>query len=210
MPTFSREPPARGTDHALTLYRVPAGTGRKGIITAADLLGCWTHWWGGRTQPCEDEDCKACSEGMPRRWHAYLSAWTSQPSYHYLLELTRNAIDPLLLYRKDHGTLRGCYYEARRSGPAKNSRLLLTCRPADLAGLQLPPEPNLIHCLAVIWSLPAAAIRIDNADGHTPDTVVSHAVAAAAAQAPTIHKFPTRTNGEAQRLHVLSTDEAAT
>jgi hypothetical protein len=147
---------------------------------------------------------------MPRRWHAYLSAWTSQPAYHYLLELTRNAIDPLLLYRKDHGTIRGCYYEARRSGPAKNSRLLLTCRPADLAGLHLPPEPNLIHCLAVIWSLPAAAIRVAGADDRAAEAVVSHAVATAAATAPTILQSRPRSNGEAPRLHVLAPDEVTT
>jgi hypothetical protein len=209
MPTFSREPPARGTNHALTLYRVPAGAGRKGIITASDLLGCWTHWWGGRTQPCEDEDCKACTEGMPRRWHAYISAWTAQPSYHYLLELTRNAIEPLLDYRKEHGTLRGCYYEARRSGPAKNSRLLLSCRPADLAGLKLPPEPHLIHCLAVIWSIPAEAMRVQNANGRPPETAIDHAAIAAALAAPTIHQGSAATSPRAATLSVFHPDPVA-
>ncbi len=210
MPVFSRQPPPRATDYALTLRRVPAGAGVRGIITTADLLGCWTHWWGGRTQPCEADDCKACSEGMPKRWHAYIAAWSRDPSYHYLLELTRNAVDPLLAYRKDHGTIRGCAYQARRSGPAKNSRLILTCTPADLNGLQLPPEPNLIHCLAVIWSLPAAAIIID-ADGDAPPAATVDAEQAArAAQSPTIVLPTARRNGEAARPRVRTPDEAVT
>jgi len=181
MPTFSHTPPQRGTDFALTLVRVPAGPGRKGIITSTNLVGCYTHWWGGRTQPCEDANCSACKEGMPRRWHAYLAAWTPSPAFHYLLELTRNSIESLMEYHAAQGTLRGCWYEARRAGPARNSRLRLTCRPADLNGLALPQEPNTIACLAIIWSLPSTAIVIADAKSNPQEMEIDNAAAFAGA-----------------------------
>jgi len=197
MPTFSSLPPPRAADFALTLVRVPAGPGRKGILTSSNLVGTYTHWWGGRTQPCEDANCSACKEGMPRRWHAYVSAWTASPSFHYLLELTRSSIEPLIEYRDNHGTLRGCYYEAHRATAARNSRLRLSCRPADTNGLLLPREPNLIKVLAIIWSLPTSAIVIADASANPPEVEIDNAAAFAAATAASVRlpgdgRAPTR------------------
>jgi len=177
MPVLSNHPPTDATPHALTLRRVQPGKPALFVVTSPDLLGCWTHYWGGRTVPCEDSHCRPCLEGMPRRWHAYLGAYGPSTHSACLVELTALACQPLLDYRKAHGTLRGCEVRARRAGQALNSRLIVTCSPADLQGLPLPPPPDLPRCLAVLWSIPHTAFTVSDNDGSIHQAKIAAAVA---------------------------------
>lgn len=158
MPHWTNEPPRDQITHALPIRRTPVHGPLVGIITSEDILGCDTHYWHSRTLPCERPDCPACNEGYPYRWHAYCSVWCPKPAAHIVLELTVQPTEPLLLYRRAQGSLRGCLIEVSRSGSRPNGRVLLRCKPADLTRVQLPSAPNLRSVLAIIWNIAQPAV----------------------------------------------------
>jgi hypothetical protein len=149
----------------MSLRRVKPGKTLVTAITSEDLIGCKTHFWGGRTVPCETPNCKACAEGVPWRWHAYIACYDPGPNEHWLLELTAPAAQKLLEYRSIYGTLRGCKLRAHRANFARNSRLLLETSPLDLTKITLPAAPHLERCMAIIWNLPLPAIRATGQGG---------------------------------------------
>ena len=154
MPIYTNSPPDDPRGHALTLMRVPANGSFSAIITSPDLIGCQTHWFGGRTVPCDSTQCKACEEGVPWRWHAYVSALLGGSRQHVLLEFTAQAAETLVNYRTAHETLRGCYIKAKRHRNRHNGRVLLHCEPHSLEGIALPDAANLPNVLSIIWNLP--------------------------------------------------------
>lgn len=154
MPTFSHDIPDQTHGYSLPIKRTPAYTKLKAIVTSTDLLGCYTHYWHGRTQPCEAPNCEPCENGMPYRWHAYLAAMETQNALHFIFEVTATGAEPFITYRDAHGTLRGCLFQAERWRQKANGRILIQTKPADLTEIQLPDAPNMVTCLATLWSLP--------------------------------------------------------
>lgn len=162
MPNWTNLPPEDTRGKALPLIRTPQGKSLCLIATAENLIGCYTHYWGGRTLPCEAPNCKACDEGQPYRWHGYLAAWNPNLNKQYIFEFTNQAAEEFVLYREHHGTLRGCNFIARRMGSSANAKVEIRTKPADLNVIQLPPEPNVIRAMSMIWGLPIDAIDDNN------------------------------------------------
>jgi hypothetical protein len=154
---WSTTPPPAPQQRPLSLIRVAPGRALSAIITVERAIYLDTHFWHGRTSPCTGLDCEPCSEGCARRSHCYVAVFTAGDHKHLLLELTQTAADPLAEYCTTFGSLRGCWINARRAKPQPNSRIEMTCRPADLAKIQLPREPDLLTALTTIWRLPANA-----------------------------------------------------
>lgn len=196
MPTYQNSPPRDDTGFALTIRRTPPGPPTIGIITCADLIGTNTHFYGGRTIPCETPTCKACSEGHPYRWHSYISALDPKTHQQYILELTAGTTLPLVNYRNAHGSLRGCCFRATRANWAKNSRVTLQLKPADLTDLILPPPPQLDRCLAILWSLPLPALQPTGSGG----LASSHQVASSVTDQITALPFGPYAESLAHRL----------
>jgi hypothetical protein len=158
MPHYTDTPPEPDHRFNLPLRRTPTTGHITAIATTAHLLGTNTHFWGGRTVPCEDPDCEPCRQGIPFRWHAYLGAILTATLEQIIFEVTSHGVDPFIAYRATYGTLRGCLFEAHRQGSCANGRVIIRCRPADLAKLPLPAEPDLVAILAKIWNLPTTAL----------------------------------------------------
>jgi len=178
MPTFSNAPPPADKGTALPIRRTPPGPPTVGIITSNDLIGTNTHFYGGRTVPCESPQCKPCSEGHPYRWHSYIAAVDPKSHEQYILELTAAATHPIVAYRNAHHTLRGCKFRATRANWAKNSRVSIELKPADLTDVILPPPPQLDRCLAILWSLPLPALRPTGSGGMAPSHQVDSEITA--------------------------------
>ena len=151
---FTNTPPADSLGHNLRLVRTPIHGLLKLAATSHDLLGCPTHWWKGRTMPCQKAGCPACDSGAPWRWHAWLAGLLAGSKEHVIFEMTAQATDPLIAFRKANASLRGCILTAQRSKPKTNGRVLLTCAPGDLSKIHLPAPPNLIAALCQIWNIP--------------------------------------------------------
>lgn len=161
MPVWSNDVPQDPRGPAFQLKRTPAGKPIVALITSDDLIGCFTHFWGGHTVPCEGQACEACHNNIPYRWHGYLSAIDTTTRQHFIFEMTAQAADAFKDFRKANGTLRGCLFEARRLRPAANSRVCIRCKPADLREQHLPTAPDLRKCMAIIWGIPDTDAEIN-------------------------------------------------
>jgi len=166
MPNYSHRPPEQPNGPALPIRRTPAYKPLVAIVTSDDLVGCYTHFHKGHTVPCEAPDCEACNDGLPYRWHAYLSAVDRDTGLHFIFECTAQAAENFVTYRDAHGTLRGCCFQAQRLNQRPNGRVIIQTKPYDVAQHRIPNPPEITKCLAILWSLPTPDVY---ADGMNPD-----------------------------------------
>lgn len=169
MPIWSNEVPDDPRGPSLPVRRTPAHGQLIAIATSEDLIGCYTHYFKSRTCPCEGNDCEACREGIPYRWHAYLAAEEARTGLHFIFECTAQAAEHFTEYRKLHGTLRGCLFEARRWNNRPNARICLKVATANLTERRLAKPPDLQRCLEILWNLTPrdAAGHRRNPEKHT-------------------------------------------
>lgn len=158
MPSWSNQLPPTPTHHGYTLKRTPVDRPLKAVATSEDLAVCLTHFWGGRTTPCEKPECPACNAQSPTRAHVYLSALEQATHEHFIFECTSTAALPFAEWLSYHRTLRGCYFTAFRPKRRRNAKVEILCKPIDLAKINLPHPPDLRLAMAVIWQLPGVAI----------------------------------------------------
>ncbi len=173
MLNFQSQPPPDPRGHALDLIRCPASRPIRGIITSDDVLGTRTHYFHGRTLPCDDTSCPACTEGMPWRWHAYVGLFAAGTKNHVLFEMTARAVQPLMQYRKAYGTLRGCQLSAHRANSSHNSKVIIETASADLEMITLPDPPDLLKALSIIWNIEFPALAIDGINKDAPALAVN-------------------------------------
>ena len=172
MPQFSTDPPQDPRGHGLPLKRCPTYSAITAIVTSTNLVGCPTHFYGGRTVPCEEKECEPCLNGVPWRWHAYCSAWSPTNKIHFLFESTRRACDPFIQYRDAHGLLRGCLFKAQRMNGRPNARVYIETKPADLEKVTLPTAPDLELVLSIIWNIPLPSLTTGDSQRKMPQVRV--------------------------------------
>lgn len=160
MPKYTDRPPKDARGPAFPIRRTPPSRPLVAIVTSDNLVGCATHWWKGRTIPCEAPDCEACREQMPWRWHGYFAALNPTTHEHFIFEMTAQAAEPFVEYFDHYDTLRGCMFEAVRIDRKPNGRVTIRCKPADLQKINLPPSPSLTKALSILWNLPPAAVHV--------------------------------------------------
>jgi hypothetical protein len=170
MPTYRKNLPAQGKHQGFDLKRTPETGSLQAIVTSEDLLVCDTHFFHGRTTPCErvindqgntvdDTQCAACVDKIAYRCHVYVSAFDAKRGDHYIFECTANAAKSMEEYRNATGTLRGCVIYATRPKGQKNSKVCIETSSVNLAKVKIPPGPDLIRALAVIWRLPGVGLE---------------------------------------------------
>lgn len=157
-PSWSSNIPQDPRGRAFPLMRTPTIGALVGAITCENLIGCDTHFYGGRTLPCERPNCEACSKGMPFRWHGYVSAVQKKTHLGFIFEFTAQAGDAFDQYRAANGTLRGCRFEARRLHSKPNGRVIILCSSLDQQDFILPEPPDVVACMEIIWNLPAGQV----------------------------------------------------
>jgi len=170
MPTWNTRLPRRGTVNAFELKRCQPTGPTKGIITCNNLLCCDTHYFGGRTIPCErivnehgktidDSRCLACRARQPWRPHAYVSVFNPKLHEHFIFECTDAAAQPLEEYFNANGSLRGCLMNAYRASTRPNGKVTIITSAYDLRNQHLPEPPNIIAALCTLWRLPQTAVN---------------------------------------------------
>lgn len=179
MPTWSNQLPTVQKHMGFDLRRTPQSGSLRAVVTSDDLLVVDTHFFHGRTLPCERNEqgldgqlcagnCPACRESIPYRTHVYISAYQAKNREHFLFECTAHAGKPFAEYRDAAGTLRGCLFDASRPKGAKNSRVAIATATANLASISIPEPPDLIKALSVIWRLPMPAFSASPRDSKPP------------------------------------------
>lgn len=157
---FSSDPPLEPTKYSLPMLRTPAKGKLVLLLTCERELGCYTHYYGGRSTPCTGDGCEACKAGSSMRWHTYVCGIVPKTHEHSLLEITRAAAETLAAYRVKNGTLRGCHLTANRVAERANARLHLELRPYDLATIDLPASANIQAALCNLWGIPTFETEI--------------------------------------------------
>ena len=166
---FSNNPPLEPTKQALPMLRTPANGKLVLLLTCQDLLGCFTHYFGGRSTPCTGDPCEPCQAGSSMRWHGYVCGIVPKTHEHSLLEITRAAAETLAAYRVKNGTLRGCLVIATRVAPRANARLHLELKPYDLSTIDLPASANIQAALCNLWGIPITETQIVHGDLGAPN-----------------------------------------
>lgn len=192
MPQWTDRVPDTENRHAYDLKRTPPDSPLSAIVLSHDLLGCYTHYYGGHTVPCEAPNCPACDDNMPSRWHAYVAAWNPKDHSIFIFETTLKAAQALEAYRDTYGTLRGCFFCASRPKRRRNARVEIQTRPADLTKHNLPEPIDLKRALAVIWQLPPTVLETPSAEHSTPTVTPCRAVL------DRVHARPPKPNGRPQ------------
>jgi len=153
MPRWTTTPPAETHHTTLPIIRTPARGEFSGLITSPDQIGCPTHYWHGRTIPCEANDCEPCQQGNPWRYHAYLTIWSRKKNEHYLFEFTQQAANKIAEYREKHGTLRGHLLTAHRPSQKPNGRIQILLQPIDLSSIDIPRPVDIQTILLHLWAM---------------------------------------------------------
>jgi hypothetical protein len=159
MPTWLSTLPTVAKGQGYDLKRTPATQPLDGIITCDDLVVTQTHYWGGRTIPCEGETCKACLAIVPARWHVYVTAMNPKTREHFIFECTLQAGEAFAEHSKAHGTLRGCFFRSSRPKMTPNGKVVIATKAADLTKISLPHAPDLKRALCTIWQVPAGPVE---------------------------------------------------
>jgi len=159
MPNWTNALPHEQTKQGYDLKRTPPDKPIRAIVTSDQFHVCWTHFWGGRTRPCEKPECQACEAMSPSRAHCYLSAMDPATRYHFIFECTAAAAWPFEEWITTYATLRGCYFQASRPKRRRNSPVEIITKPIDLTKILLPPAPQIPLAMAVIWQIPATAVH---------------------------------------------------
>ena len=180
MPTWSNQLPTKKKHMGFDIIRTPQSRPIQAIITCDDILVCDTHFWGGRTLPCERKhqeqdgtlsagNCSACNGSVPFRSHVYVSAIDCKSRDHFIFECTAFAAKPLSEYREATGTLRGCVFHAIRPKGQPNSRVVIETNTMNLTKIKLADPPNLKLALTTIWRLPLTGMAIEDQRGRHPE-----------------------------------------
>lgn len=150
-------PPTSDRKSALTLRRTPTAGVIRGTIVSDKMVYVPTHYWGGRTMPCTENECPACQAKRGKRWHAYIAFVPRGSRETQLLELTEHAAYPVYETQERLGTLRDVQIFAQRRSAKPNAAVVVTCTTDEAGLLTLPAPPDLAAALRVIWSIETSA-----------------------------------------------------
>ena len=154
MPRFDTQAPPDLGRSGFRLVRTPAVHALTAHVLSERLIGCPTHFVGNRTIPCERPSCDPCESGVPWRWHGYLAIIIDATQEIVIFETTAKASAAFVDYFERMNTTRGCHMKAQRVNGKHNGRVLIQCKPADLAKIHLPESPDVEKVLCHIWNIP--------------------------------------------------------
>ncbi len=176
-PNWYTNIPEEIVTQSLPIRRTPASKPITCIVTSADLIGTFTHFYRGRTTPCERPDCEACRDGQPWRYHAYVGAWSRNSGLHFIFEMTAQAAEKLIEFRTKYQSLRSCQIDAYRWGKRSNGRVILKASPSGIAPTDLPLEPDLVKCLSVLWNIPLPDLETGHTTKNSPAVTIAQKIA---------------------------------
>lgn len=105
------------------LLRVPAQGMTNLTILSGRVVGCYTHWWHGRTAPCLAPKCEACDNNKRRDWKGYLCCQRASTKEIIMVEVTPGAMRVLHDKYRQLRTLRGCTLHLTRKGETKLGKM---------------------------------------------------------------------------------------
>lgn len=151
MTIWTNEPSDANNLSPTRLIRTRPGKPLTALITSDQLLGCYVHFWRGRTTPCNGATCEACNDNRLKRWYGWVSACTLAMTENVILEITAACCDPIKDYVRTHGRLRGAQLFLERATAKQNSRLIARITESKHSPDVLPAALDVVHVLEHIW-----------------------------------------------------------
>jgi hypothetical protein len=161
---FSNTPDVEAQPIGIPIRRTPVSGSAGGIILSDDILGCYTHFWQGRTRPCAGPACNICAEGIARRWHAWFVTKNKHDSHQFLVEVPAGPALALAAWRKENFTLRGWLIKLSRANKKVNGRVIIEMSGPKVDSMLLPPCPDVPGLLLRMWQVKNGQAVIDIID----------------------------------------------
>jgi hypothetical protein len=164
MPNWTSLVPPAHEFAGIPLVRTPRASTLWGTILSRNLIGTYTHFVHGRTQPCDAPNCPHCAAQVPFRYHGYLCLLSEQTRKPFIFEFTAAPAELILQYHREAGTLRGTRLGACRPRKTPNGRISLDLRPGPLPLNALPEEVDCTMFMSQMWNI--AATRLEHTRRH--------------------------------------------
>lgn len=150
---FSEVPPDDARPLGLRVARAPTSGHVDYAILSERLIGCWTHFYLGRTQPCVEGGCHMCSPKAPRRWYGWLAGFDVARRDKVIVEVPPGVALQLKAYREHVGNLRGHVVRLSRRNKKENGPVVGQFTSGKFAAEFLPPAPDVIAVLMRMWRI---------------------------------------------------------
>lgn len=148
---FARRPVSELVVRKYDILRCRQGKVVKGIMLAGDVCGAYTHWYGGRTLPCNGLSCPACKMNVEVRWHGYLPLYNTSTRNIVIAEITTAAVEPIDRWFREKRSLRGAFISIMRGAERVNSPLKSRVEEGPLPAEALPNPPHVREILEKMW-----------------------------------------------------------
>lgn len=150
---FDEAPSLEAGPLGLPVKRAPTKGADVYTILSEQLVGCWTHFYRRRTQPCVGEACSICAEQSPRRWYGWLIGFDVARREKSLVEVPPGVALALRAYREQVGNLRGHCMQLSRRNSKENGPVVGRFIPGKFASELLPPCPDIVPLLMRMWHI---------------------------------------------------------
>lgn len=154
----------------LPLARTPQSGCLVLTILSDHLLGCWTHYFRRRTQPCLGGECFICGTSSPRRWYGWLIGYDLSKGQKSIVEVPAAVALHLRSYREKHASLRGHRIKLFRKSSKPNGPVAVEMAPPKIDVAMLPECPDIVALLCKVWqikSLTPEEVRRSNIEIYT-------------------------------------------
>jgi hypothetical protein len=121
------------------------------LCLSDDAVGCYVHYWKGRTTACLETGCVPCLNGQVPRWRGYVAALIGPGRMTRILEVTACCVPAIDRYRAEWSTLRGALITLTRKGRKANGELECLFGEKPVASAGLPIAPELVPYLKRLW-----------------------------------------------------------
>lgn len=135
------------------MVRSSAGRTIDFVSWSHDMLGMRTHYWRGRTGPCWEVGCEACTRGMRSRWNGYLLGQLFPSGENVIFEFTPPAGRTLDESFKEYATMRGLKCRFTRTSEKVNARVHVAVRGMWEQAHTIKLVPDTWSILMRIWGL---------------------------------------------------------
>lgn len=133
----------------------------RGVITCDRPYECFTHFVGGRTLPCMEPVCAACSADRPKRYEGFVSVVWVTNRKHEIVRFSWNAMMQLKSQISNQDSLRGLLVQLERKTGRQNGRVQCLVEPISIEVAKLPQTPKLEEHLARIWRVDGISVSTD-------------------------------------------------
>lgn len=169
---FDEGPEESAAPLGLPVVRAPHKGCLVLTILSDHVLGCWTHFYRRRTQPCMGAECTICPHENTRRWYGWIIGYDVVRREKKLMEIPASVAINLRAYRAERSTLRGHSLKLFRKNDKSNGPVVGAIGQPKIDLSLLPECPDIVSLLCRLWqikSLTADEVKRSNLEVYNTD-----------------------------------------